>query len=62
MKPKDLKEEMVNYKLTCFKSFQDYKNDMKEKFKKDAKIYNEDFTDESLINYAKLKIIEKFYK
>lgn len=62
IKFKDLKEEMVNYKLTCFKSFQDYKDDMKEKFKKDAKIYNEDFTDESLINYAKLKIIEKFYK
>ena len=62
LKFKDLKEDMINYKLTGFKSFQDYKNDMKEKFKKDAKIYNEDFTDESLINYAKLKIIEKFYK
>lgn len=60
IKFKDLKEEMVNYKLTCFKSFQDYKNDMKEKFEKDAKVYNEEFTDESLIGYVKLKVIKNF--
>lgn len=60
MKFKDLKEEMVNYRLAGFKSFQDYKNDMKKIFVKDAKVYNEEFTDESLIEYVKLKVIKNF--
>lgn len=60
IKFKDLREDMINYKLTGFKNFQDYKNDMKEKFKEEARIYNEEFTDESLVNYMKLKIIKVF--
>lgn len=60
MKFKDLKEEMVNYRLAGFKSFHDYKKDMKKNFVKDAKVYNEEFTDESLIEYVKLKVIKNF--
>lgn len=60
IKFKDLSEDMVNYKLTGFKSFKDYKNSMKKDFIEDGKIYNEEFTDESLVCYETLKVIEKF--
>ena len=51
---------MVNYKLTGFKSFKDYKNRMKKDFIEDGKIYNEEFTDETLICYETIKVIERF--
>lgn len=60
IKFKDLSEDMVNYKLTGFKSFEDYKKSMKNDFMKNAKRYHEEFTDESLISYETLKVIEKF--
>ena len=60
IKFKDLSEDMVNYKLTGFKSFKDYKNRMKKDFIEDGKIYNEEFTDESLICYETIKVIERF--
>lgn len=60
IKFKDLSEDMVNYKLAGFKSFEEYKNNMKKKFIEDGKIYNEEFTDESLVCYETLKVIEKF--
>ena len=60
IKFKDLSEDMVNYKLTGFKSFKEYKNSMKKDFIEDGKIYNEEFTDESLICYETIKVIERF--
>ena len=60
IKFKDLSEDMVNYKLAGFKSFEEYKNNMKKEFIEEGKIYNEEFTDESLICYENLKVIEKF--
>lgn len=60
IKFKDLSKDMVNYKLTGFKSFKDYKNSMKNDFIEDGKIFNEEFTDESLICYETIKVIERF--
>ena len=60
IKFKDLSEDMVNYKLTGFKSFKEYKNRMKKDFIEDGKIFNEEFTDESLICYETIKVIERF--
>lgn len=60
IKFKDLSEDMVNYKLTGFKSFKEYKNSMKKDFIEDGKIFNEEFTDESLICYETIKVIERF--
>ena len=60
IKFKDLSEDMVNYKLAGFKSFEEYKNNMKKEFIENGKIYNEEFTDESLVCYETLKVIEKF--
>lgn len=60
IKFKDLKEEMVNFKLLGFKSFKEYKNNLKQEFKEESKMYNEKFTEESEIYYIKLKTIETF--
>lgn len=60
IKFKDLSEDMVNYKLAGFKSFKEYKNSMKKDFIEDGKIFNEEFTDESLICYETIKVIERF--
>lgn len=60
IKFKDLSKDMVNIKLAGFKSFKEYKNNMKKDFIEEGKIYNEEFTDESLICYETLKVIEKF--
>ena len=60
IKFKDLSEDMVNYKLAGFKSFKEYKNSMKKDVIEDGKIFNEEFTDESLICYETIKVIERF--
>lgn len=60
IKFKDLSEDMANYKLAGFKSFKEYKNSMKKDFIEDGKIFNEEFTDESLICYETIKVIERF--
>ena len=60
IKFKDLKEEMVNFKLLGFKSFKEYKNNLKQEFKEEGIMYNEKFTEESEIYYIKLKTIETF--
>ena len=60
IKFKDLKEEMVNFKLLGFKSFKEYKNNLKQEFKEESIMYNEKFTEESEIYYIKLKTIETF--
>ena len=60
IKFKDLKEEMVNFKLLGFKSFKEYKNNLRQEFKEESIMYNEKFTEESEIYYIKLKTIETF--
>lgn len=59
IKFKDLLEDMVDYKLAGFKKFKDYKDHLLKDFKKESTAYNEDFTEDSLIKYVKLKVIEK---
>ena len=51
---------MVNFKLLGFKSFKEYKNNLKQEFKEESIMYNEKFTEESEIYYIKLKTIETF--
>ena len=41
-------------------NFNHYKNSMKKDFIEDGKIFNEEFTDESLICYETIKVIERF--
>lgn len=60
IKFKDLKEDMVDYKLAGFKNFKEYKNSLYNDFKDECDTYNEEFNDESLIIYVKLEVIEKF--
>lgn len=47
---------MVN---NCY-LFHEYKRDLLKKFQKESKKYNEYFNNESLISWAKLKLIDKF--
>lgn len=58
---KELKEEMVDYKLGGYKSFLDYKKALFDSFTEEAKWYNEEeFTEDSLISYITFEIKEKF--
>ena len=58
---KDLKANMVNYKLSGFKTFTEYKNYLLNEFVEDSKYYSEPFTEDSFIKYAKIKVIKKFF-
>lgn len=60
IKFKDLKEDMVDYKLAGFKNFKEYKNSLYNDFKDECNAYDEEFNDESLIIYVKLEVVEKF--
>lgn len=60
IKFKDLKENMVDYKLAGFKNFNEYKDSMFKDFKEECEAYDEKFTKESLISYVKLEVVEKF--
>lgn len=60
IKFKDLKEDMVDYKLAGFKNFKEYKNSLYNDFKDECNAYDEEFNNESLIIYVKLEVVEKF--
>lgn len=60
IKFKDLEENMVDYKLAGFKNFNEYKNSMFKDFKEECEAYDEEFTEDSLISYVKLEVVEKF--
>jgi len=60
IKFKELQENMVDYKLAGFKDFKKYKDNLLKKFKEESKLYNEDFTEDSLIKYVNLEVIRKF--
>ncbi len=57
---KDLKEEMVDYKLAGYKTFSDYKEHLYNKYLDDERIYQEKFSEDSLLVYLKVKVLEKF--
>ena len=57
---KDLKEDMVNYKLIGYKNFNEYKNYLLNSYIEESKCFNESFTENSLIKYAKIRVIKKF--
>ena len=57
---KDLKENMINYKLCDCKNFNDYKKKLFQDLRENSLAMNESFTKESLVKYLKLKVIKKF--
>lgn len=57
---KDLKEDMVDYKLAGYRSFKDYKQHLFYDYKEIGNIYQEEFKDDSLLIYLKVKVLEKF--
>ena len=59
IKFKDLKENMVNYKLDDCKNFNDYKKKVFQDLKENSLSMNESFTEDSIIKYLKLKVIKK---
>ena len=50
IKFKDLQENRVDYKIAGFKNFKTYKNTLLKKFKKEGKLYNENFTEDSRLS------------
>ena len=57
---KELKDEMVDYKLAGYKTFLEYKKHLYQDYLEKAKMFQEEFTDESLLTYLKVKVLEKF--
>lgn len=51
---------MVDYKLEGYKTFLEYKKHLYQDYQKRAKMIQEEFTEESLITYLKVKVLEKF--
>ncbi len=60
IKLKDLKEDMVLYRLVGFNTYKEYIDNMIKEFKEDAKYYNETFDLNSDIIFVTYKVIEKF--
>lgn len=58
IKFKDLTENMVDYKSSGFKHFQDFKKDLEQKFLEESKWYKESFNENSTISYVKFRILE----
>lgn len=57
---KELKAEMVDYKLAGYKTFLEYKEHLYHEYYEDGKMYKEEFTEDSLLTYLKVKVLEKF--
>lgn len=57
---KDLKAEMVDYKLAGYKTFLDYKEHLYRDYQQDGKMFQEEFTEDSLLIYLKVKVLERF--
>lgn len=57
---KELTSKMVDYKLKGFKNFQEYKDNLFNDYKESASMFNEDFTEDSLITYETIKLIKRF--
>lgn len=57
---KDLKKEMVDYKLAGYKTFLEYKKHLYHDYHKDGEMFQEEFTKDSLLIYLKVKVLERF--
>lgn len=57
---KDLKAEMVDYKLAGYKTFEEYKKHLYHTYQEKGKMLQEEFTEDSLLSYLKVKVLEKF--
>ena len=53
---KELKAEMVDYKLAGYKTFLEYKKHLYQDYQERAKMFQEEFTEESLLTYLKWKL------
>lgn len=60
IKFKDIKENIVEYKVRGYKTFKEYKNKLYNDFLEDSKWFKEVFNENSEVLYAKFKVIEKF--
>lgn len=57
---KELKPEMVDYKLAGYKTFLEYKKHLYQDYNEDGKRLKEEFTEDSLLVYLKVKVLERF--
>lgn len=57
---KDLKAEMVDYKLAGYKTFLDYKEHLYHDYQEKGKMFKEEFQEDSLLIYLKVKVLERF--
>lgn len=57
---KDLKAKMVDYKLAGYKTFKEYKDHLYNEYSERGKYYKEEFNEDSLLIYLKVKVLEKF--
>lgn len=57
---KELKDEMVDYKFAGYKTFLEYQKHLYQDYLESAKMFQEEFTEESLLTYLKVKVLEKF--
>lgn len=55
---KDLKADMVDYKLMGYKTFLEYKEH--QDYCEKSKMFHEEFTEDSLLLYLKVKVLERF--
>ncbi|MCI9279766.1 MAG: hypothetical protein HFJ02_03085 [Bacilli bacterium] len=57
---KELKPEIVDYKLAGYKTFLEYKKHLYQDYNEDGKRLKEEFTEDSLLVYLKVKVLERF--
>ncbi|MCI8467800.1 MAG: hypothetical protein HFI08_06425 [Bacilli bacterium] len=57
---KELKAEKVNYKMAGYKTFLDYKKHLYDDYREDGKMFDEEFTEDSLLIYLRVKVLERF--
>ncbi len=57
---KNLTEDRINYKVYGDKNFKEYKEKLFKQLQEDDKFYEEKFTENTPVLYAKFKVLEKF--
>lgn len=57
---KELKAEMVDYKLAGYETFLEYQEHLYHDYHEDGKTFKEEFTEDSLLIYLKVNVLEKF--
>ena len=55
-----MKAEKVNYKMAGYKTFLDYKKHLYDDYREDGKMFDEEFTEDSLLIYLRVKVLERF--